>query len=113
MHEMTIVLDIVDAVDDFADKNNIDEVKTVVLQIGGLTGIVPEYVEKCWEAATHKSRHLKGSNVSNSIVPGVGKCSACAERFLVPENEGICPKCGSREWTPFLGKDVQIKEILV
>lgn len=113
MHEMTVVLNIVDIVDDFAEKNDISEVNSVHLLIGGLTGVMPHYVEECWGPAVDMSKHLKKASVVMEEVPGVGKCANCGHNYIVPVCKGVCPVCSSRDWTPVTGKDVQIKEILV
>lgn len=112
MHEMTVVLNIVDFVDDFAEKEAIDEVASVHVQIGGLTGVVAHFVEECWEAAIDHSKHLKNSQVIIEDIPGIGKCLDCGKKYIVPVCKGVCPHCKSHNWKPISGNDVQIKEIL-
>ena len=51
MHELGIVMEIVRVVEDMSKEQGFDSVDSVVLQIGELSPVVPQYVEECWPAA--------------------------------------------------------------
>ena len=51
MHEMTLAIQAIRNVLEFAEENEIDEIDTVVLEIGELSLVVPEYMEEAWYAA--------------------------------------------------------------
>jgi hydrogenase nickel incorporation protein HypA/HybF len=51
MHELGIVIEIVKTVEDFVEKNHLSRVDTLVLQIGKMAPIVPQYIEQCYPAA--------------------------------------------------------------
>ncbi len=51
MHEMTLAIQAIRNVLEFAGENGIDEIDTVVLEIGELSLVVPEYMEEAWHAA--------------------------------------------------------------
>jgi hydrogenase nickel incorporation protein HypA/HybF len=51
MHELGIVIEIVKTVEDFVVKNHLSRVDTLVLQIGKMAPVVPQYIEQCYPAA--------------------------------------------------------------
>jgi hydrogenase nickel incorporation protein HypA/HybF len=51
MHELGIVIEIVKTVEEFIEKNNLSCVDTLVLQIGKMAPVVPEYITQCYPAA--------------------------------------------------------------
>jgi hydrogenase nickel incorporation protein HypA/HybF len=51
MHELGIVIEIVKTVEDFAQKNHLSKVDTIILQIGKMAPVVPQYIEQCYPAA--------------------------------------------------------------
>ncbi len=51
MHELGIVIEIVKTVEDFMERNHLTKVDTLVLQIGKMAPVVPQYIEQCYPAA--------------------------------------------------------------
>ncbi len=51
MHELGIVIEIVKTVENFVEKNHLSRVDTLVLQIGKMAPVVPQYIEQCYPAA--------------------------------------------------------------
>lgn len=52
MHELGIIIEIVKTVEEFAQKNQVTRIDTLVLQIGDLSPVVPRYIQECYPAAT-------------------------------------------------------------
>ena len=48
MHELGIVFNIIESVEQVAAENGIARVSTVTLELGEVSGIVPEYLADCW-----------------------------------------------------------------
>lgn len=114
MHEMPIVLNVVRTLDRLAEENSIpSDIKVVVMQIGELASVMPEYFEKCWEPATERSVHLKSTKLRIEMIPAIARCRRCDTQFRIEENNGTCPNCGVRDWDTVSGREVNIKEILV
>ena len=112
MHEIGVVRSMVKTVTDFAQANGIAEVTEIVLDIGELSLVIPEYVEELYPAVAAETP-LKDTKLILEIVPGMAECDECDEIFNVVENEGYCPNCGSFEKTVLTGRDFNIKEIHV
>lgn len=114
MHEMPVVLNVVDVIDGFAEQNGIDEVRKVVMDIGLVSSVVPFFFASCWDAAVGHSRHLLNAELEINEIPAVCRCLECGAQFDVTEKKPVrCPKCGGRAYKAYSGADIEIREILV
>jgi hydrogenase nickel incorporation protein HypA/HybF len=59
LHELSVVFEVIKAVDKIAIENQLSEVDTIVLQIGELSSMIPKYVQECFPAATDRTRFEK------------------------------------------------------
>ncbi|MCD8218281.1 MAG: hydrogenase maturation nickel metallochaperone HypA [Clostridiales bacterium] len=109
---MPIVLSIVKTVEDFAAANHVSEVKTVVLEIGELTGVMPRYVEMLWPVAVERTS-LQQTALKILEIEGVAQCGMCNHQYNALKYNGICPECGSEQRIILSGKDVMVKEVQV
>lgn len=112
MHEMTLAIQAVRTVLEFAKENGIAKIDTVVLEIGELSLVVPQYMQDVYGVVCEKTL-LEGSKLQIDIVPGNGICRDCGTVYNIVAEKGVCPKCGSREKDILSGQEFDIKEILV
>ena len=54
MHELGVVFHVIDQIEELAEENNVTHVNSVTLQIGTVTGIIPDYLIDCWNWAVSK-----------------------------------------------------------
>lgn len=109
MHEMTLAIPGDKSVVEFAEENGIEEIDTVVLEIGELSLVVPEYMEEAWYAAVPRTM-LANSRLRIDTVPGNGICLDCGEVYNIVQEKGRCPKCGSDRKDVLCGEEFNIKE---
>ena len=112
MHELSVVLEIVKIVDEYAEANKVGRIEKLVLEIGELSQIVPHYIEAVYPAAV-KDTILYGAELSIETVPANAKCNACEAVFNVKEHKAICPSCGGKDLKLLGGREFNIKEIVV
>ncbi|MBS1401474.1 MAG: hydrogenase maturation nickel metallochaperone HypA [Oscillospiraceae bacterium] len=112
MHEISIVRQVTKTVMDYAEENHVTEISEIILQIGELSMIVPEYVDEIYPLVV-KGTMLEHTKLKMEMIPGMAECNECDEVFNVVEHEGYCPNCGSFDKTVLSGRDFVIKEILV
>ena len=112
MHEMGVVLNIVNSAEQVAKTNNAQRVVCLVLQIGELSGVMPRFVEMCWPAAIQDTL-LATSKLVIEEIPGDVTCKTCGKAYNLLKHESICPACAAKEWDILSGRDVMIKEIAV
>ncbi len=110
MHELGVVIEVVRTVLDFAERNGVTRIETVVLQMGELSSMVPKYIEDCYPAAVYGTK-MQDTTLRIEILPGNALCGACGKVFNLLRNAGGCPACGSEEWELLGGKEFMIKEI--
>ena len=112
MHEMSLAIQAIRNVLEFAEDNGIDEIDTVVLEIGELSLVVPEYMEEAWKAACQRTM-LEKTRLQLDVTPGNGLCEGCGQVYNIVAYRGGCPRCGSREKEILCGREFNIKELLV
>lgn len=111
MHELGILINVIDTVEKIARKNGLSKIETLVLQIGELSSIIPRYIEACYPAAVDGT-FLQDTKLRIEILPGNAICNSCNKVFNLIENNNKCPNCGSTEWEILCGKEFIIKEIV-
>lgn len=112
MHEIGVVRQMLRTVESFAAENSIDEVVSIVLEIGDLSMIIPKYVEDIYSVVT-KGTRFENTELVIETVEGQGVCRDCKRAFPIVKNEGYCPRCGKRNADIISGRDFIIKEIVV
>lgn len=110
MHEIGVVRQVLRTVEEFAKENDVKKIDELVLDIGELSLIIPQYVEDIYPTVV-KGTILDGAKLIMNIIPGLAECDDCDEIFNVVEHEGYCPNCGSFEKTVLSGKDFTIREV--
>ena len=63
MHELGIVFYIIRDVKEAAEANHVEHVSAVVMNIGEVSTVVPEYLTDCWRWAADKEDLLRGSEL--------------------------------------------------
>jgi len=111
LHELGVVIDIIKTVEDFANKNGVTKIDTLVLQIGELSSMIPKYIEACYPAAVDGTL-LQETKLKIEILPGNAICKTCNKVFNLIQNNNKCPNCASKDWEILCGKEFMIKEII-
>lgn len=111
MHELGVLLEVVDQVSNVAKENDVTEVEKLVIEVGELCSMIPKYMYDLYPMAIMDSV-LEGSELEIEVIPGVGKCSKCSTEYNLLENEGYCPQCKAMSFNVISGEEFIIKEIL-
>lgn len=112
MHELSIVLSIVDSVEDAVRKEEAHTVKRIVLDIGNMSGIEMDSFDFAWESAIKNSVLEHAERVVNNI-PAMATCIDCHAEFEKVEVYDPCPKCGNFLHALKSGKEMKIKSLLI
>jgi hydrogenase nickel incorporation protein HypA/HybF len=111
MHELGIMANIVDRVEEFAKGNGVSLIDTLVLEIGAFSSVVPRYIEECYPAVIEGTM-LERAKLRIDIVPGKAICHDCDRLFPVQEGMQACPHCGGQNCELVSGREFMIKEIV-
>ncbi len=111
MHEIGVLTEAVNLVEQIARDNQISKVKYITLEIGELCGYVPLFFEKYFPVVIEDRPVFAGAELRIREVKGQALCSECQTLYNVMKNEGRCPKCGSREKKILGGQQFLVKDI--
>lgn len=109
MHEMSITQSIVEICENNAAGRR---VLSVTLEIGELSGVVPEAVEFCFAACTSGTL-LDGAELIIEAIPGSGHCSGCGADFPRSAYFEPCPSCAGYNVELRAGDELRVKELEV
>lgn len=113
MHELGVVFHIADSVVKIAQENGAEHVRSVTLEIGEVSTIIPEYLLDVWKWNCKRTPALEDCSLQIERLPAVTYCDACGKTYPTVEYGKICPHCGSdRTWLQS-GNEVNIRQIAV
>ena len=110
--EMTKVQSMVDNVKEEMTEKNAVVLKSVRMNIGRMTTVVPDAISFCFNIIT-KGTELEGAKLYIDVIPVTAECSKCSCRFEVKNFVFKCPDCGNTEVDIVSGQDLSIVEIEV
>ena len=111
MHELGILMGIIKTVENYAVENQVGKIEKLVLQIGEISSVLPEYMRKVYPAAVEDTL-LAEAELEIEILPANAECRDCGNIFHATVTGGVCPDCGSRNMHLISGRDFFIKEIV-
>ena len=111
MHELGVLIEVVEQVSEVARENDVQKIDCLVLQVGELCSMIPRYMKKIYPAAVDGTI-LEGSELVIETIPGNGRCRGCQTVYNLMEERGVCPACGKKEFEMISGDEFIIKEIV-
>ena len=113
MHELGIVFYIIRDVKQAAGEHGVEHVSAVVMNIGEVSTVIPEYLTDCWRWAADKEDMFRGCELRIETIPAVTHCDDCGREYETVRYGKTCPYCqGEHTWL-LCGNEVEIKEIEV
>jgi hydrogenase nickel incorporation protein HypA/HybF len=106
MHELGIVRNIVAIVGDAAKGSR---VRRVTLDIGKLSGVMPDSIAFCFETVAQGTA-LEGAILEIRQIDGRARCNACGSEFAADTLFTPCA-CGSRQFKRLQGDELNIKSM--
>ncbi|EPD69114.1 hydrogenase nickel insertion protein HypA [Corynebacterium pyruviciproducens ATCC BAA-1742] len=108
MHELSLLSGVVDAAVGAAGGR---EVRQVNLNVGTLSGAVPEILENTWPIAI-EGTPLAGARLELTIIPATVFCPTCdCEREIDEFYALTCPECGTPTADMRHGREFQLTSI--
>lgn len=111
MHEIGVLHKAVDLAEETARENGIERISSITLEVGELSGYLPVFFEKYFPVVIENRPVFEGCQLKMIIARGEGLCLECSAMYNVAQNEGKCPKCGSRIKKILGGREFLLKEI--
>ncbi len=111
MHELGIVVHVVDMVEKAASEHHVTKVMELDLEVGEVSTIVPDYFRDCYEWAIKKTTYMQDCKLNLIIIEGKSYCRSCRKTYRTTEYGKACPYCGSYDTYLITGRDVTIRDI--
>ncbi|HEY8391270.1 MAG TPA: hydrogenase maturation nickel metallochaperone HypA [Capillibacterium sp.] len=111
MHELGIVFHIIKTVERIGDENKLTRVSTVTVELGEVSGVIPEELTNCWNWAVRKTELLKEARLALETIPAVTFCADCQRTYPTVQYGRICPHCGSEQTYLRQGNEINLKSI--
>jgi len=112
MHELSIVANILDTVEENARSHKAAVVLEIELEVGELSGVAYDALEFAIENAP-KNDLLKDVKFVIDKIPGKARCNLCNCEFGLSDYYTACPQCNKFEYEIIQGKELKIKTIKI
>lgn len=108
MHELSIVMNILEVVEENARQHHAQKVIEVELNVGMLSGVEFEALEFAFEHVTKSDLMNNVRFLINKIQP-MAKCTECNHEFETMHYAAKCPQCGSFRTEIIKGDELMIQ----
>lgn len=110
MHELSIVMDLVDLCEKNAKENNAKEVQIVEIKLGRLSGVEPHLLQNSFDfykinTICHDAKLLI------KIQEVVVQCDDCKFSGILSQNHFTCPKCNSNNLKVIDGEEMYLMRL--
>ena len=112
MHEYPITRRIIEIAQEFALKNNADEVKQINLVVGDYSGYVASSIDLYFGIIAEESICKNATLNIERIIPKL-KCDNCGKLFVRKPFSFECPDCQGQGSPTDIGQEFYIKSIEV
>ncbi|MCU7549143.1 hydrogenase maturation nickel metallochaperone HypA [Chitinophagaceae bacterium LB-8] len=112
MHELSLILNIIDIAQKEAIKANATAIEEIELDIGCLSTVEMDAFEFAWNIA------IKGTMLESTIkkfnrIKGKAKCQHCGAEFSIQHLYDPCPACKHHVLNILQGKELSVKSLVV
>jgi hydrogenase nickel incorporation protein HypA/HybF len=113
MHEMSTMVRLVNQAVGVMKENGAAKALKIVVEVGEMTDIVPDYLHKYFPAAI-RDTPLDGAELETHIAQAEAKCLTCGTAFH-PEKQYDyrCPACGGIRCRILKGRSVVLSRVVI
>ena len=109
--ELSVVFYVIRDVKKIAEENWVEQVESVTLEIGEVSGVLHEYLIDCWNWAVKKEPLMEHTILQIETIPAITYCEDCGEKYETVKYAKICPRCQSEHTYLLKVNEFNIKEI--
>jgi hydrogenase nickel incorporation protein HypA/HybF len=110
MHELSIVANLFEILEEKAKEQKAKKIVMVKLQVGSLSGVVPEFLETAFDIYK-KETIADEARLEMKKVPLKIQCQKCHAEMVKDDFVFICSKCGSKELKILAGTELLLEKI--
>lgn len=110
MHELSVCQGMLDQVAAIADRHDATAVKSIVVRIGPLSGVVPELLAQAFPLARAGTIAADAELVIEPAAVRV-RCETCGAETEASVNRLVCGECGDWHTTLVSGDELILKSV--
>lgn len=110
MHEFSLMMGVLDAVETSAKENNAQRILEVRLVIGEMSEVLEDAMSFAFEALTPGTL-AEGARLSMTKVVPKSRCLACGEEYEHDRYHLACPQCDSLVTELLAGREMHIESM--
>jgi len=112
MHELSLVMGIIDIAEEQVKKNHGSRVDQIELEIGTMAGVVMESLDFAWDVAV-KNTVLRTAARQVIRVQAKARCMNCNNEFFIESRFEPCPICHDYLTAFVQGKELRVKSLVI
>lgn len=113
MHELGIVMQVIDQVEKVAASSDVTKVLKLNMEVGEVSSVVPALFTDCFEWAKKKTKYMQETQLEIILLEGISYCQDCKRTYRTTDYAKQCPHCGSFHTYLVTGNEINIRDIAV
>jgi len=110
MHELSIVADLFEIMEEKTQEKGAKKILAVKLQVGKLSGVVPDFLITAFDMYK-KDTIARDAVLEIEEVPFSIQCQTCGKTMIRDDFVFICLHCGSRDLKTLTGTELIIEKM--
>jgi hydrogenase nickel incorporation protein HypA/HybF len=110
MHELSVAQNIIDIVKENVPSDELINVKSILINVGEMSGIVADSLEFCFEVVKLDTP-LKKSKIDIKTIPFVLYCNQCQKNTSNTAGIRMCEFCGGFDTKIISGTEMNVTEV--
>ena len=110
MHELSVAQNIVEIVKENVPEKDYENVKTIILEIGEISGIVADSLQFCFDVIKFETP-FQNSEMKIINIPFKLYCNLCKSETTSALGIRTCSKCGRLDTIIISGTEMRITEV--
>lgn len=111
MHEISLVQNLFQQLEQLAKENNCDKIRTVTMEVGPLSGVVVDSFQFGFDILSRDHPLLQEAELKIELPPVNYTCSSCGGMEICEQRPESCPQCGETLLIPEGGDDLILKQV--
>lgn len=110
MHELSLTISLIEIAEEHARRENATVITSVTMEIGALSGVMPEAVEFAFEACSQGTL-ADGAKLEIRRIPALGRCLECGKESAIKSLLDGCTACDSFALDILRGEEMALIEL--
>ena len=112
LHELGLTQSLIEIAEEHARRENATVITSVTMEIGALSGVMPEAVEFAFEACSQGTL-ADGATLHIHRIPALGRCQTCGKESAMESLLDGCTACDSFALDILKGQEMNLTELEV